>query len=338
MNNKKYSQGYSLLELLIAMALGVFVVGTTLQFFETTRKTQDIQNELSEVRENAQFALDTIKEDIQMAGYYGCATRWDESSLTNTLNSQDDFKWKFSQALAGSEFSFDSTASPAKSWSPALNNSINSAFWGDTITIRHADRREIDIVSHANSTAAIVISSSNNLRQNDYVLATDCEHNSIFQKTNPHNTAANRANVEHDAGALSSDFAGNSSNDIGKKYSNTAKLMELHSMTYFIEESPEGIPTLYRRDSTKNTEQIITGITDMQIEYGVDTDNDDAIEAYYTADEVETNAWWDNVLIVNLSLKAEGYRDGSTTKTKFSNQSSMEYEISSAINLRNRLP
>lgn len=345
MNNNKHTSGYSLLELLIAMTLGIFVIGATLHFFETTRKTQKVQNELSEVRENAQFALDVIKEDIQMAGYYGCATRWDESNLTNTLNDQSNFKWNFSQNLSGSEFIFDSNASVKKTWIPSLDGSIlsdpnpvNNKLWGDTITIRHADRREFNIITHADSTAAIEINQNNNIKQNDYLLATDCEHSSIFQKTNAHSTVADRKNVEHDVVASSNDFAGNSSNNIGKKYADTAKLLKLKSTTYYIEESPEGIPTLYRRNSTRNPEQIITGITDMQIQYGVDTNDDDAIDEYYDANDVDANDWWDNVLIVKLSLKAQGYQDGSTTKTTFSNQSNMEYEISSAINLRNRLP
>lgn len=343
MNNKKHISGYSLLELLIAMTLGIFVIGATLHFFETTRKTQKVQNELSEIRENAQFALDVIKEDIQMAGFYGCATRWDESSLSNVLNDQDNFKWNFSQALTGSEFSYDDNASPQKSWNPPLDSSIlpsltNNTLWGDTITIRYADRHEFNIVAQSNSTAPIEISSDNDIKQNDYVLATDCEHSSIFQKTNLHNTVAARKNIEHTAVASSASFAGNSSNGIGKRYPDTAKLLKLKSMTYFIKASPEGIPTLYRRNSTRNSEQVISGITDMQIQYGVDSDEDDAIDAYYTANEVETNGWWDNVLIVKLWLKAEGYADGSTTKANFSNHSGIEYELSSAINLRNRLP
>ncbi len=335
--NKKIG-GYSLLELLIAMSLGIFIIGTTLHFFETTRKTQRVQSELSDVRENAKFALDMIKEDIQMAGYYGCATRWDESSSVNALNldadAKNNFKWDFSQALHGNEFNYDESSATPRSWLPVLDTSLNSATWGDVITIRHADRRELNIVSHDDSSAVIKITANNGIRQYDYVLATDCDFSSIFQKTN---STTGSQTIQHGTNPLPSEYAGNRTLDLGKQYPNTAKLMKLYSISYFIKDSNEGVPTLFRINSARNIEQVISGITDMQIQYGVDEDGDQSIDNYYTADAVENNNWWDNVLVVGLTIKAAGYTSDGRNISSL-NGTPMEYEISAAINIRNRLP
>ena len=339
MKNKE-SSGYSLLELLIAMSLGIFVIGTTLHFFETSRKAQSVQNELSDLRENVKFALDAIKEDIQLAGFYGCATRWSDSSLINTLNTpQDDFKWNFSQAIYGTEYNFDVNASPAKTWSPALDPTIENAFiyQGDTLTIRHAARREFNIVTHANSSSDIKITANNKIKKYDYLLATDCEHSSIFQKTNSDNTQT----LSHATGSLPSQYAGNASSDLGKQFSDEAKVMKMLSVTYFVAKRGGSIPALFRKEGARNAEEILPSIIDMQIQYGVDTDNNQAIDAYYTADDVQSNNWWEDVLIVRITIKAKAYKDNILTgdeTSHYSNGSEMEYEMTAAVNLRNRLP
>ena len=328
-------RGYSLLELLIALSLGVFIVGTTLHFFETTRRTQRVQNELNAVRENAKFAIDMIKEDVQMAGFYGCATRWDESTLINTLNTpQDDFRWNFSQGLYGSEFSYDSNSTPKKTWQPTLDNTLSATTWGDTITIRHAARREFNVVEHTSATAKIKTTANNGIKQYDYLLVTDCEQSSIFQKTN---ATTGSQNIQHTTTALDADYAGNATSDLGKQYPNTAKLMKLNSVTYYLADSPEGVRTLYKRNSTRNAEQVVSGITDLQIQYGVDEDGDLSTDNYYTADQVQNNNWWDNVLVVTVTVRAAGFNDNGAAIMR-ADGTAMEYELTAAINIRNRLP
>ena len=331
----KHTVGYSLLELLISMSLGIFIVGTTLHFFETTRKTQRVQNELNNVRENAKFAIDMIKEDVQMAGFYGCATRWDESTLINTLNApQDDFRWNFSQGLYGSEFNYDTTSATPRSWQPALDTTLNAASWGDTITIRHAGRQEFSVVEHSSASAAIKITADNGIKQYDYLLVTDCEQSSIFQKTN---ATTGSQSIQHTNTALDQQYAGNATSDLGKQYPNTAKLMKLYSVTYYIADSPEGVRTLYKRDSTRNAEQVVSGITDLQVQYGVDEDSDLSVDNYYTADQVDANHWWDNVLAVTLTVKAVGYNDNGEILRR-TDGTAIEHELSATVNIRNRLP
>ena len=335
MKNTRKTSGYSLLELLIAMSLGVFVIGTTLHFFDTTRKTQRVQNDVSEVRENVKFALDIIKEDVQLAGFYGCATRWADSSLINTLNNPTDFRWNFSQAIFGSEYSYSVNSTPAKTWSPTLDNTITNSniFQGDTLTIRHAGRQEFGVVSHSTSTDSIRIKANNRLKQYDYILVTDCEHSSIIQKTNTDNTQA----ISHSVQGLDSKFAGNASVDLGKRFSNKSKVMKVLSITYFIAKPDGKTPALYRKESSRNAEEILTGIVDMQVEYGIDTDANGTVDEYQTADVVNDNNNWANVLAVKLSLTAQGF-DDSSSDASFSNGQDMRYEISTTVNLRNRIP
>lgn len=61
--------GFSIIELMIAITLGMVLMGAALQFIVGTRATYDINEDISRVQENGRMALDMIVRDLQMAGY-----------------------------------------------------------------------------------------------------------------------------------------------------------------------------------------------------------------------------------------------------------------------------
>jgi type IV pilus assembly protein PilW len=75
MKNKPYQTGLSLIEIMIALLIGAFLLGGVLQIFIGSKQTSRMQGNLSRLQENGRFALDFIGRDIRMAGYWGCLTR-----------------------------------------------------------------------------------------------------------------------------------------------------------------------------------------------------------------------------------------------------------------------
>ncbi|MFA7552720.1 MAG: PilW family protein [Spongiibacteraceae bacterium] len=69
MQNLKSQQGLSLIELMIAITLGIVLMGAALQFMLSTRQTYDLNDDISRIQENGRMALDIIVKDLQMAGY-----------------------------------------------------------------------------------------------------------------------------------------------------------------------------------------------------------------------------------------------------------------------------
>lgn len=342
---KNNNSGYSLLELLIAMAVGIFVIGSTLSFFSMTKKINRSQNEISILRENADFALTAIVEDIQMAGYFGCATRADESRFVNVLNQPQDFLWNFSRTIQGSEYGFDAD-SDAIVWTPALDVSLTEPLRGDVITLRYADRQEFDIVSHSPSevaAATLRIRPDNELDRWDFLFVTDCEMGSIFQKTNSDNTQT----IAYVSGVGD---PGNISSDLGREYeTENARLMKLKSVTYYLRDNSNDVPSLYRKVDTKPVEEVIESIEDLQLSYGVDSNGDNSVDQYDTADVVDADNNWDNVLAVRIELLARSLNDGVTPQGQpqayfFSGQEVMPNDtyqrlvVSADVSLRNRLP
>lgn len=69
MMSKNPQQGFSLVELMIAITLGMVLMGAALQFMVSTRQTYELNDDISRIQENGRIALDIMVKDLQMAGY-----------------------------------------------------------------------------------------------------------------------------------------------------------------------------------------------------------------------------------------------------------------------------
>ncbi len=68
----KKQTGFSLIELLIAAVLGIMLVGGVITVFAGTKRSSTINSNLTELQENARFALESIMREARMAGFQGC--------------------------------------------------------------------------------------------------------------------------------------------------------------------------------------------------------------------------------------------------------------------------
>lgn len=72
MKNKPYQTGMTLLEIMIALLIGVFLLGGVLQIFIGSKQTFRMQENLGRLQENARFAMDFLSKDIRMVDYKEC--------------------------------------------------------------------------------------------------------------------------------------------------------------------------------------------------------------------------------------------------------------------------
>lgn len=95
--NMKKNAGFTLVELLIAMALGLILLGGLYQTFRTQHDTYIVQDQVAAMQQNLRAAMYLITRDLQMAGWYTNFDRnnhsidWDDldgdrNHLTNTEN------------------------------------------------------------------------------------------------------------------------------------------------------------------------------------------------------------------------------------------------------------
>jgi len=68
-------KGMTLIELMVALAIGMFLMIGAMTVFMQGRTTFRLTESISRLQENARFALDTMEPDIRMAQYWGLTNR-----------------------------------------------------------------------------------------------------------------------------------------------------------------------------------------------------------------------------------------------------------------------
>jgi len=68
-------RGMTLVELLVSLAIGSFLMIGTVQVYNQSRQAFTINESIARVQETAQFAMDTIETDLRMASHWGMHSR-----------------------------------------------------------------------------------------------------------------------------------------------------------------------------------------------------------------------------------------------------------------------
>jgi len=74
---KRAEQGFSLLELMIALTIGLFLLGALIGSVLTASSSGQARDRAVDVQMNGRYALDLIKRDVQHAGFSGLTTLFD---------------------------------------------------------------------------------------------------------------------------------------------------------------------------------------------------------------------------------------------------------------------
>lgn len=72
--------GFTLIEMMIAMAISLLVLSGVYEVFTSQQKAYSTQNRVAEMQQNARVAMDIMTREIKMAGYI--AESWDENPGT----------------------------------------------------------------------------------------------------------------------------------------------------------------------------------------------------------------------------------------------------------------
>ena len=74
-NTTHKQTGLSLVELMVALAIGSFLIVGAIQIYNQSRQAFVINESIARIQETAQFAMDTLEADIRMASNWGRSSR-----------------------------------------------------------------------------------------------------------------------------------------------------------------------------------------------------------------------------------------------------------------------
>lgn len=287
----------TLVEVMIGMLLGVFLVGGVLQVFASSRQTYRVHDATSRMQESGRMALEVISRDIRMADYWGCA-----SDATNVVNNLDtagsgyvDFK---TGGIGGTE---NSGGLPGT----------------DTLILRGGVDSDLGVEPPygPQASANIKVSAGSGLEQDDIVFVADCSSADIFQITNSNPDGAGV--LVHNTGSgdpgnynvTNPGCPGANAHCLSKVYGSDASVYRTQEISYRILMGSEGQPALFR-----NGLEFLDGIENFQILYGVDIDpvgtaGFGIANFYVPADQV---ADMEQVISIRFAIVTRSYDDNLT--------------------------
>lgn len=316
-------RGVSLIELMIALVLGLLVTAGILQLFVGNKQTHMSNEALARVQENARFSIEEIKREFRTAGTHGfCAARL---QINNHLNpgcpNYVDAIFDASQAFIGWEYSgtgrneahtiadLDPADEPPGNWTHRRSDGtlVDLPEFLEDRVVPGSDvvviRRLVVIPGVTGSTtaknnpgqASIGLNGGSTLFENEIVLVTNCTTGAdLFQ-----NMSAGKASaVSTGKGACNNPGPGNLNNvPWSTSYDDTMQMYRVRSMAYYVgfnEERQE--PGLYRADISRGLinivhEELAEGIETMQVLFGYSLPGDEggdgqSVDFWLTAAEV----------------------------------------------------
>ena len=326
--------GLTLVELMVAIALGLFLSWGAIKAFLTGKQNYTTQQALSRIQENARTAQELMGYDIRSSGSYGCASGKNVGTYTERPISAADYatgvrsapiKYVWVNGLTGTSHTpilGESNPTAERNFAAATFavNNVSGAANADTTLLANLNPAplagtDVLITHNAENLGAYVLSGSTktqltvpnrNFLQTDLLALTDanCRQLFIFQPTVPVTTAGGNNVVTYTtpsptlAGFPDPVWGGKNLWDAG------ATLMRLSSTIYYIANNAAGVPSLYRRvwNGTPAvpvgaSDELLNGVENLQIDVGIDTNNDGVVDTYATPNAVtaaQWNAWNDS--------------------------------------------
>ena len=359
--------GVTLVELMISLLLGLLLTAGIIQVFAGNRVTYAFNEGLSRIQENARFSLDHIAYNARMAGYSGCLS---EVAIYNNLDAPNDFRDDIENGIQGHNANgtgaletFAATAiDPAPSanpnaWTPTLPAELNNEVipGSDVLIVRGVSGAANSLVSPFTNAAQLFVAEPHDFMEGEILVVTDCQKASIFQLTEVTGTGFGVNLVHSNAGSF---VPGNNGPnwDAEQDYGLGAEVARLQTYAFYVGSGANNRPALFqlrlqRQSGTASgfvAEELVAGIDTMQVRYGLDADNNGAIDgSLVTADAV---ADWTAVVSVEVTLLARAtdeygtetdtsiYNLGGTTRFNPVDDRRLRQVFSTTIGVRNRLP
>jgi type IV pilus assembly protein PilW len=321
--------GLTLVELMIAMFLGLLVVGGVISVILANSQTYRTNHGLFQVQESARTAFELLARDIRQAAATGCGNR---DRIANTLNSAANW-WQDWAGILGYD---GATAAPAVAFGANAGQRVAGT---DAILLQGLEGTGLTVENHDVTAANLKINATTtDFTVGDILMVCDFDHAAIFQVTSYN---SNNVTVVHNTG--SNPAPGNCSKGLGfptlctsngnpYEFGPNSLIARMTAVTWYVGQNgraDEGGRSLYRvrlgPAASLASEEIVAGVIDMQLRYrqGAET----------TFVEAPTD--WESVTAVEITLTLWS-ADQRVSTDQAVNDGRLQRTFTTIVGLRNR--
>lgn len=368
-------RGVSLIELLVAMALGIILIAGVIQLFMGSRMTYMSNEAQSRVQENGRFALEALKPELRGAGSGGfCAARINITShLDPNCSGFVDLLFDPTRVVTGWEYdgtdpgsdgyeltSLDPDDAQESDWTSRradgtteeLPDSLSGRVvpGSDVLTVRSTRVLDVEVDSWQNNNQLDTTGNLPSEASRAILMVTDCNNADVFQQANSVSSIQKPNEACNRPPGLSPWST--------TTYDDRAQVLMSSVHAYYIGfNAARGEPGLYRLSlpqglagGTLRPEELVEGVENMQLLYGYSLPGDQGgdgqeIFDWYPADEVPD---WGLVTAVRIGLSVRSPENADmdaiqrtmdlagTNVTIALDERRLRHDFSATVALRNR--
>lgn len=358
-NARRGQAGFSLIELMIAMILGLIVVAAAGGVFISNKRVYNATETLGRVQEHGRVAFELMSRDIREAGGNPCGTM---TPPINMMDSGTNAYWTgFNDGITGYD---GGTASPGTTTGTGVGQRVAGT---DAVDIFSAAGGGIRVTSHPNPSAELDVTSTGDIVVGDVLLVCNVGRSFIFEVTGlpgvgtkiGHNAGAGSncsarftlpvpADPEDTNGCDNPDNNANSycftpaagGGTCGEDSAVPAYVARATNTQWYVGNNARGGQSLYRAvlanrgntntpDTVLSRVEVVEGVEDMTIAY-LEAGEADYGNAASVAD-------WSRVVAVRLSLDFEGAAGAlSAREIQGTDGNAISRTITHVVALRNR--
>lgn len=322
--------GLTLVELMVAMTLGLILMAAVIQIFIGSKQAYRVTDNTSRVQENGRYAVEALSSDIRMAGYLGCA----KNASVNNMAVPTTNSWvKFNQAIVGY------TAASVPATSGLLSADVLAGT--EVILIQRASSSGVTVRVNNSNTAQIQITGNTaGFAADDILVISDCSSADVFRanSVSTPSPSTGLVNITHSSATNTGNFFANN-----KIYGSDAEVLRLTTDIYYVGSGTGDCPVnmlcrkFLKEDAAEEleTEQLVDNVEGLTFLYGEDTDNpvDGAANKYVTSGSVGT---WANVVSVRYAITIRTPDANLTTST--SGDRRIRRTFGATVAVRNNTP
>jgi type IV pilus assembly protein PilW len=277
--------GLTLVELLVAMAVGLLLVLAVVSLYLGNKTSFRHQEVNSRLQEDGRFALETIAYDLRNADYTGCGSI---SIQSNVVTGYATTWWLDSRSMIRGYNS--STGYPVD-----LTGANTAA--SDALVVMYRDGESENIIDlHDAAASTFTLERNHAFAQGEILYATDCRRATVFQITNS-DSGSNE--VKHAYSATPNPGPGNCQIELGSScdqvpvfpytFSKGGFVARLVSKAYYIAPATSGSGNALYVHSVTGLPgvpakfELMPNVQAMRIHYGVDLDCDGTADRYVLA-------------------------------------------------------
>ncbi|PHQ13928.1 PilW family protein [Marinobacter profundi] len=260
--------GLSIIELMVAITLGLILTAGLVQIFSGNQRSFTVAEANMRVQETGRMTVEFLNRAVRNADYWGCIPR------DNVGNKLDPTGTGYSTDLHEFEDGFQAYQS---------DGTVGIA-GTDVMVLRGVGGAgDVSIEDEMpNSSANLDVNTTEGIHEGDILLISDCIAGDIFQVT-AEPTTSNK--IQHNGGnkqepgnaktrdgvlvVVDNNCPGDAANCLSKQYDGDAQIFKPYFYQYYLD-IVDGRRALYRKDGLKAPVEIMDGVWDFQMRVGID--------------------------------------------------------------------